>query len=152
MARFSGVTKSEFIDNRQEHGNIFELMRHAQNFLRSHLPVAGKISANSFERDDVPLYPTEALREALANAFCHRDYAVQGGAVSLSIFDDRLEISNPGKLPPGMDVADLTLPHSSRPTNPLIANVLFRRGVIESWGRGTNRIVDLTTQAGLRLE
>jgi ATP-dependent DNA helicase RecG len=149
MARFKGRTKEEFLDNRQEVGNAFELLIRAQRFLRDHLPVAGRIVAGVFERIDEPLYPTEALREALANAICHRDYGVSGGAVSIAIYDDTLEISSTGMLPFGLTPADLVRPHQSRPWNPLIAHVFFRRGIIESWGRGTLKMVELTAKAGL---
>ncbi|MCO5178263.1 MAG: putative DNA binding domain-containing protein [Thermomicrobiales bacterium] len=149
MARFRGNDKNEFIDNRQEYGNAFQLLIRAQRFLRDHLPVAGRVVPNLFERVDDPLYPTEALREALANALCHRDYGVPGGAVSIAIFDDRLEISSTGLLPFGLTPDDLIRPHRSRPWNPLIAQVFYRRGIIEQWGRGTLKMAELTERAGL---
>ncbi len=149
MARFRGRDKTDFIDNRQEHGHAFDLLVRGQRFLRDHLPVAGRVVPQLFEREDDPLYPPGALREALANALCHRDYSIAGGAVSLALFDDRLEITSTGILPFGLTPADLLRPHSSRPWNPLIAHVFYRRGIIEAWGRGTLKIVELTTQAGL---
>lgn len=149
MARFRGTTTTEFEDNRQAHGNLFGLFQQAQSFLRQHLPVAGRVVPSLFEREDDPLYPPEALREALANAFCHRDYALGGGSVSLAVFDNRLEISSTGRLPFGLTVEDLKQPHPSRPWNPVIAQVLFRRGLIEQWGRGTLRIRELAARAGL---
>src|SRR5207237_1365963 len=133
----------------QEVGHAFELLQRAQRFLRDHLPVAGRIVPNLFERVDDPLYPPEALREALANALCHRDYSVGGGAVSIAIYDDRLEISSTGVLPFGLTPEDLVLPHASRPWNPLIAQCFYRRGIIESWGRGTIKMIELSRQAGL---
>lgn len=149
LARFRGVTTSEFIDNRQEIGNVFELFIRGQRFFRDHLPVAGRIVPDLFERVDDPLYPSEALREALANALCHRDYRAGGGSVSLAIFDDRLEITSTGPLPFGLTPEDLTRPHQSRPWNPMIAGILFRRGIIETWGRGTLKIIEQTEAAGL---
>ena len=149
MARFRGITKSEFIDNRQVEGNLFELLLKAQQFLRDHLPIAGRVVPSLFERADDPLYPLVALREALVNAFCHRDYGIPGGAVNISIFDDRLEIASTGRLHFGLQPDDLLQLHSSFPWNPLLASVLYRRGVMEQWGRGTQKIVELTTGAGL---
>jgi ATP-dependent DNA helicase RecG len=90
----------------------------------------------------------EALREALVNAFCHRDYAIVGGAVSLAIYDDRLEIWSDGTLPFGLKAEDLKREHPSRPRNPLIAQVFYLRGMIERWGRGTQKIVELCVKAG----
>lgn len=149
LARFRGTSTAEFEDNRQVHGNAFGLLQQAQRFLREHLPVAGRVEPQLFERKDEPLYPPEALREALANALCHREYESSGGSVSIGIFDDRLEIGSTGYLPHGLTVEDLTEPHTSKPRNPLIAGVFYRRGLIEQWGRGTLRMAELTQEAGL---
>jgi ATP-dependent DNA helicase RecG len=149
LARFRGRDKTEFLDNRQEVGHAFDLLQRAQRFLRDHLPVAGRIVPDLFERQDDPLYPPAALREALANALCHRDYSIAGGAVSVAIYDDRLEISSTGRLPFDLTPEDLLRSHASRPWNPLIAQVFYRRGIIEAWGRGTIKMAELTAQAGL---
>ena len=149
VARFRGKDKTEFLDNRQFHGNAFDLLLKAERFLRENLPVAGRIQPNVFERIDDPLYPPVALREALANAFCHRDYSIGGGSISLGVFDDRLEITSTGTLHFGLTPEALYLPHESLPWNPLIARVFYRRGIIEAWGRGTIRMGELTVRAGL---
>jgi len=149
MARFRGRDKSEFLDNRQEFGHAFDLLVRAQRFLRDHLPVAGRIVPHLFERQDDPLYPPEALREAVANAICHRDYGAGGGSIGIAIYDDRLEISSTGILPFGLTLDDLRRPHASRPWNPLIAQTFHRRGIIETWGRGTLKMIELTERAGL---
>lgn len=149
MARFKGETKSEFIDNRQEHGHAFELFQRAQRFLRDHLPIAGRVLPDVYEREDDPLYPPAALREALANALCHRSYTTEGGSVGVAIYDDRLEITSSGSLPEGITVEDLTRPHSSKPRNELIAGVFHRRGIIEQWGTGTLKMAEVTEEAGL---
>ncbi len=148
MARFKGIDKTEFLDNRQVHGHGYDLLDEAMLFLQRHLPVAGRIQPGVLERLDVPLFPLEALREALVNALCHRTYSHAGGAVSIAIYDDRLEIWSDGTLPFGLTVEDLKRDHQSRPRNPLIADAFFRRGLVERWGRGTQRIVELCVQAG----
>ena len=66
----------------------------------------------------------------------------------MAVFDDRVEIWSDGTLPFGLRSADLTREHASKPRNPDITNVFYRRGLIEQWGRGTNRIVELTLKAG----
>lgn len=149
MARFRGITKDEFEDEAQIEGHVFEQFVRAQQFMRRHLPVAGRIVPDLFERIDDPLYPLEALREALANALCHRDYSIEGGSITLALYDDRLEITSSGKLPFNLTPADLKRAHASRPRNPIIASVLYRRGLIERWGRGTLKIVRLIDRAGL---
>jgi ATP-dependent DNA helicase RecG len=149
VARFRGKDKTEFLDNRQFHGNAFDLLLKAERFLRENLPVAGRIQPNVFERVDDPLYPPVALREALANAFCHRDYSIGGGSISLGVYDDRLEITSTGTLHFGLTPEALYLPHESLPWNPLMARVFYRRGIIETWGRGTIKMEELTVRAGL---
>lgn len=149
LARFRGRDTAEFIDNRQEVGNAFQLFTRAQRFLRDHLPVAGRIVPGLFERVDDPLYPPVALREALANALCHRDYGIHAGSIGIAIFDDRLEITSTGPLRFGLTTPELTFPHPSLPWNPTIASVFYLRGMIEKWGRGTLKIDELTQRAGL---
>ena len=149
VARFRGVDRTEFLDNRQFHGNAFYLLRQAERFLRETLPVAGRVVPTLFERVDDPLYPPVALREALANAFCHRDYAIGGGSVAVAVYDDRLEVTSSGTLHFGLTTEALFEPHESLPWNPLLARVFFRAGIIESWGRGTIKIVETLAQAGL---
>lgn len=63
-------------------------------------------------------------------------------SISIGIYDDRLEITSPGKLPKQMTVEKLKVTHYSCPRNKAIANVLYRRGVIEQWGSGTKEIID----------
>lgn len=149
LARFRGTDKTEFVDNRQVPGHAFNLLSRADQFLRDHLPVSGRIVSGVFERTDDPLYPPLALREALANALCHRDYSLGGGSVGVAVYDDRLEITSSGGLHFGLTVADLYQPHDSLPWNPMIAGVFYRRGLIETWGRGTLKMAQLAQRAGL---
>lgn len=150
MARFRGRDKNGLIDdNRQFMGNAFEIYTQAQRFILNHIPIASRFVPNVFERIDEPLYPTAALREAIANAICHRDYSISGGSISIAIYDDRLEINSTGLLHFGLTPADLLRPHASKLWNPLIAQAFYRCGIIEAWGYGTLKIIELTTEAGL---
>jgi len=148
MARFQGTDKSEFFDQNQVTGNAFFLLEQAMAFVRKHLPVAGKILPGVLERKDEPLFPFAALREALVNAFCHRSYSSPGGVIGLAIFDDRLEIQNDGTLPTGITSFDLKKEHASHQRNPLISGTFYLRGLVERWGRGTQKIVSLCVKAG----
>lgn len=148
LARFRGIDKSAFVDSRQVHGHAFRLLDEAMAFMLRHLPIAGRFEPGKLERIDEPLFPVAALREAVINALCHRTYAHAGGAVSVAIYDDRLEIWSDGTLPFGLKPGDLKRKHDSRPRNPLIAGVFYRRGLIEQWGRGTEDIVALCVRAG----
>ncbi len=149
MARFRGLDKlGDFLDQRQLYGHAFQLLDEAELFLRRHIPVAGHFEPDNWVRQDRPAYPYLALREALVNAICHRDYSIVGGAIYVAIYDDRLEITSAGVLPPGITVQDLKCVHMSVPRNATIADAFFRAGLIERWGRGTLKIVDLCREAG----
>ena len=148
MARFRGTTKNEFIDQRQIFGHAFQILEEASLFLERHVPVAGWFEEGKWERQEKPQYPFIALREAVVNAICHRDYTIVGGAVHVAMYDDRLEIVSSGLLPPGITVADLKRDHASHLRNPLIAEPFYRRALIEKWGSGTQKIVDICRAGG----
>lgn len=149
MARFRGTSKlDDFLDQRQVTGHAFHLLKEAELFLHRHIAIAGTFRPDSWERQDRPEYPPLALREALVNALCHRDYSILGGAFYIAIYDDRLEIISMGTLPPGITVDQLKQPHASVPRNPAIAEVFFRRGLIEKWGRGTEGVVETCLTGG----
>ena len=149
VARFRGVDRMEFLDNRQFNGNAFTLLANAERFLRDALPIAGRFEQDRFDRIDEPLYPPLATREALANALCHRDYSIGGGSVGIALYDDRLEVTSSGSLHFGLTPEELFAPHESRPWNPLIARTFYRRGIIEEWGSGTLKMAELASGAGL---
>ena len=149
VARFRGTDKRQFLDNRQFNGNAFTLLANAERFLRDSLPIAARFEEDSFYRIDEPLYPPLASREALANALCHRDYSSGGGSIGVAIYDDRLEITSAGPLHFDLTPEKLFVPHESRPWNPLIARAFHRRGIIETWGYGTLKMTELTSEAGL---
>lgn len=143
MARFRGRTKLEgFIDNQMERGNAFQLITLAHHFANRHLPIASYFVPGKLQRIDEPAVPQLALREALINAFCHRDYSVRSATTSFAIYDDRLELWNPGGLLPAIKLDQLKEPHNSYPRNELIANVFYKRGWIEKWGTGTTRMIE----------
>lgn len=148
LARFRGTNKSEFIDNKQIHGNVFKLIRSALSFANMHLPIASTFSKTSIKREDKPLFPISILREAITNALCHREYSYTGGSVSFAIYDDRIEIWSYGLLPPGLSIDELGELNQSIPRNRRIANVLYYHKLFESWGRGIRLILDGCVEAG----
>ena len=149
LARFRGKDRlADFSDNRQYWGHAFDLLRRAESFLRDHVPIAGRVISGQMVREDHPAYPPRATREALANALCHRDYAIPGGAVAVAMYDNHLEVTNPGTLHFGITPEQLARPHESKPWNPIIAGVFYRAGVIERWGSGTLNILDWCRENG----
>jgi ATP-dependent DNA helicase RecG len=150
MARFRGIDKTEFLDQRQIRGPAFKLLEEAELFCQRHFPLPGKIVPGKLQRQDRPLIPPDAMREILVNAFIHRDYSIAGGAVSMAIYDERVEIWSAGKFPTGITPEMLSRNHGSVQRNPIIADIFHRAGLIEKWGRGTNRVIDMWREAGIR--
>ncbi len=100
-ARFLGATSVQFLDERTLDGNVFSQLDEAVAFVTRNTRQAIVITGRP-EREVVQEYPPEAVREAVINAICHRDYAM-AGTVQVRIYDDRLEVWNPGPLPPRND-------------------------------------------------
>ncbi len=105
------------------------------------------ISYDGIQRVETYPVPGDALREAVLNAVIHRDYAV-AAQIQIRVYADRLKIWNPGGLPRNWSLGKLLGQHPSQPSNPDIANVFFRAGEVESWGRGIQRIFEACREAG----
>jgi len=147
LARFKGTTRHEFLDNDVVSSNFFDMLEKGGLFVKRHLPVGAKVIPGQFEREESPLIPFNAIREALINALCHRDYSIYGGSVGLAIYDDRMELSNDGSLPPNVTLEKIKAGFS-KPRNPLIADVLHRFNIIERWGRGIQDIIQSCKDVG----
>lgn len=93
-------------------------------------------------------FPPAALREAVVNAVVHTDYSQRGGPIRIAIFDDRLEVENPGLLPFGLTVEDIRR-GVSRLRNRVIGRVFHELGLIEQWGSGIQRMTRACLEAGL---
>lgn len=144
LARFRGQDMlGDFIDNKEFFGNAFRMLEEANSFITRHLPIASFFELNQLERIDKPALPVLAVREALVNAICHRDYSIRSTSITLAIFDDRMEIWNNGKLPPALNIENLKKKHKSIPRNKLIAKVFYDRKYFDGWGTGVTKIFDL---------
>lgn len=121
-------------------GNLFQQVRKAIEILRTKYLVS-EVSFNGIYRQDLLIYPENALREALLNAVIHRLNS-STACVTVKVYNDRLSISNIGTLPEGLTIKDLKGEHPSIPRNPLIARVFYHSGLIETWGRGTLMILE----------
>ena len=107
----------------------------------------GLISYDGIYRLETFPVPWEALREAVINAIIHRDYA-SATTIQIRVYDDRISIWNAANLTSEWAAEHVAAEFSSRPHNPRIAYAFFRAGMIEAWGRGIRRIVDLCLEAG----
>jgi ATP-dependent DNA helicase RecG len=98
------------------------------------------------EREDITEYPPFAVREALVNAVCHRDYRLRGRRIEIRMFADRMEVISPGGLPGFITVDNLVEEHFSR--NPRLVSGLFQWGYIEELGLGIDRMIEEMVQLG----
>ena len=131
------------------HGTVFELVDQAVDFVMGRVDFA--VGAHDGENAAAPTrseFPRDAIREAIVNAVCHRDYT-SNACVQVMLFRDRLEIINPGPLPKGMTVEDLYRTHDSIPRNSLIARAMSWTSYVEKSGSGTGEILDKCVEYGL---
>ena len=136
--RFSGTEiTAPIVDRLDTEGPALRAIEQAEAFLRRNLRVARLLvdRGTHFEEQDVPEYPLAAAHEAVANAVAHRDYATTT-QVFVRLYDNRLEIQNPGGLLPGVTLEQLLVGGESRRRNPVIAEVLRQMGKMTTVGRG----------------
>ena len=89
---------------------------------------------------DLKQFHKDAFREILLNAIVHKDYS-SCNPIQISVYEDKIYIWNDGEMPPNLDSTDkLFMKHSSKPYNPKLANIFFKSGMIEAWGRGFEKI------------
>ncbi|GHT80552.1 ATP-dependent DNA helicase [Bacteroidia bacterium] len=129
-----------------EEGNIIVLLHNVLERL-DHKYLTKQITFEGMYRIETNEYPIPAQREMLLNALVHRNY--MGSFIQLRVYDDKINIWNDGGLPEGISLESLKHTHSSKPRNPLIADVCFKGGLIDTWGRGTIRIIETCKEAGL---
>ena len=131
--------RTGFKDRMEISGSVLKQYDDAMNFIRRNSRMESTISGTN--RTDVMDYPTEAVREILLNAIIHRDYSSSGNTL-ISVYDDRLEIASPGSLPEDIPESDL-IKGVSFPRNRQLAGIFYRLGLVESYGSGIPRVMDL---------
>ncbi len=129
------------------HGNLFEQVEKTMDLLFTKY-IKSSISYEGINRVEKYEYPKDAIREALLNAVSHKDYS-GGVPIQISMYSDKLIFWNEGQLPEDWTIANLSIKHPSKPYNPDIANALFRSGYIESWGRGTLKMINECIRFGI---
>lgn len=145
-ARFKGTDTREIIDDKELDGPLFYLADEVMQFFKRHINRGANIEG--LQRDEAYEYPKVAIREAIINAICHRDYSVPGSDVKFAIFDDRIEITNPGGLPGRLSIDDLGR-GISEIRNPVITRIFHQAGLIEKLGTGYQRISSVLEEWGL---
>ena len=148
-AHFHGTQVSKPIPSYQVYkGTVFELVDQAVDFVLSKINLAIGTRAQSVQAPVAYEMPPEVIREAIVNAVAHRDYT-SNGSVQVMLFSDRLEVWNPGTLPPSLTLEKLKHPHGSVPANPLLAEPLYLTKYIERMGTGTGDMIKHCKKAGL---
>ena len=139
----------KFSDMKSFEGPLHSIFEEAYTFIVRNTPSVSRFIKGNPKRQDSPLYPEEAVREALINALAHRDYSAASGGVSIHVFPRSLEIWNSGPLPDGVTEENLPKGHISVLRNPDIAHALYLRGLMEKAGRGSVLMVQQCDAAGL---
>ena len=145
-ALFKGTEKGIFLDRREFDGPIQNQQEEALQFVLRNIRLGARI--NGLYRQDVYEIPSVAIRELLVNCTLHRSY-LAGGNIQVAIFDDRLEVFCPGKLPLDQTL-ELMRKGVSRIRNEALAKAFFYMNLIEGWGSGIHKINEALATAGLR--
>jgi len=143
--RFIGSDKARIFDHIDIDEPLPQSVDSIMLFLKKHAMRGADFS--DIRRRDVWSIPLGPLREAVINALVHADYSQRGGPIRVAFFDDRIEIENPGILPPGITVEDMKQ-GVSKIRNPVIARVFRELKLIEQWGSGVPRIFRETAESG----
>ena len=137
---------ADIIFQEVEEANLIFLLQAVLNQL-NHKFLIKSIAFEGINRIEKGEYPLAAIREMLLNALVHRNY--MGAPTQIRVYDDKINIWNEGALPEGISLASLKHSHASKPRNPIIADVCFKGGYIDSWVRGTIKILETCKEANL---
>lgn len=143
---FKGITKTQIIDDKVYGGPLMQQYQQAMHWLNGKLDVR-YIIEGSGPRQELWEIPEVVFKEALINALAHRDYYDKGARITIELFDDRVEVSNPGGLVSAIDPAEFGFKSHSR--NPLIFGLFERIDMVEQIGSGISRIRDAMEKSSL---
>lgn len=147
IGRF-GVDESDLISQDVVEGNCIQMADRVVEILKNKYLISS-ISYDGMQRREDLEIPVKALREVLFNAIAHKDY--QGVDIRMHVFADRVVVWNEGNLPEGYTPETLLQPHHSRAKNQTLADVFFKAGFIETWGRGIKKIHEAMDEKGLSM-
>ena len=144
VVRFKGTSVTHpVIDRLDCSGALWEMVNAAEEFIRKNIRLLSFRTSKSFQRDDKFEYPLEALREAIINALIHRNYQKHSD-VRVFIFDNRVEVINPGTFPEGVSPDEPT----HKPVNPTLSQFMYDIGFIERYGAGIRMMKRLSEEWG----
>ncbi|WP_304067922.1 ATP-binding protein [Pedobacter glucosidilyticus] len=143
---FRGTNKTNITDDKLMTGPLYKQYLQAMNWLRNKLNISYKIEGSG-PRKELWEIPETVFKETIINALSHRDYYDKGGRINIELFDDRIEISNPGGLVEAITKQEFGKRSHSR--NPLIFGLFERIHMVEQIGSGISRIKDLMSEASL---
>ena len=143
---FKGTTKAVFVDRREYTGPLWKQIEEAFQFVLRNIHLGANIVG--IYRQDVYEIPPDAIRELIINAMVHRSY-LDHGTIQVAVYDNRLEITSPGKLPMGQTMERMKEGYS-KIRNEALAHAFAYMNLIEHWGSGIPRIIDKVKAAGLR--
>ena len=146
-ASYKNEEKTYIVDRAHFNDDLLTNVESAMQFLQKNLRLEYHIIAGQLQRQELLEIPEDALREALINAVTHRDYLHEGANVTVEIYTDRVEISNMGTLPKGLDEKDFG--KKSVPRNRLVAELMHRAKYIERFGIGIGKMKRLVKKADL---
>lgn len=151
LAIFATDERLTFNDIQRHHGPVLKLVDIAEAYIKSNIHWRVEFTG-TLQRTEIPEIPIDAIREALLNSFCHKDYA-SGQSNEIAIYKNRIEIYNPGAFPEGFDPQDF-IEKAERPIrrNPKIARILYYSKDIESFGTGLKRIAEACDKANVGYE
>lgn len=143
--RFKGKNKNHIVDNLAIHSYPIQAIEEAINFVKKHGMESIQINTSKHQKTwSVPLI---AIREAIINAVVHADYSQRGSPIKVAIFEDRIEIINPGLLRIGLTISDIKQ-GISKLRNRVIGRIFHTVGLIERWGSGIQRIISACQEGG----
>ncbi|WP_407674008.1 ATP-binding protein [Paludibaculum fermentans] len=146
VGRFAGRDRRRLVDSKEVRSYLPAAAEEAIGFLQKHMTREAVIGP--VKRVDQWTYPVVAVREAIMNAIVHADYAQQGAPIRVALFDDRLEVENPGLLPFGLTIEDIRK-GVSKLRNRVLGRVFQELGLIEHWGSGIQRMTAACQDRGL---
>lgn len=148
LARFEGINKNKVADHLDLRTPLSTALDEILAFIRRNTSLGAVIK--DIRREDIPQYPLLVLREAVLNALAHADYSAMEAPIHIAIFDDRLEITNPGAMPLGMSL-EIALSGVSQLRNRVLGRVFRELRLTDQWGSGLNRMIDACRQDQIKL-